>query len=165
MARRLEGDDNYAWEVKGESKHFDVLKPIWSKAGGSKKETTVEAQAELVPEPKNPADRNAVAVLIGGKKVGYLSREEAVIYAKKMKGQRATCPAQITSFSGDIFSVSLDLPDDWLDGDDDDEEVPHKPVKRGRTKGKSVNTKTGCRPHLFVMLFAVGVAAIVLLLA
>lgn len=131
MAAKLEGDGDFAWEVKGESKHFDVLSPIWRKAGGSKEEQIVEVEAELVPEPKNPADRNAVAVLIGGKKVGYLNRREAATYATVMKGQRATCPAQITSFTGDIFSVSLDLPDDWEPADDEvDVPVAAAPRKR-----------------------------------
>lgn len=136
MATKLEGDGEYAWEVKGESRHFAVLGNLWRKAGGSKKQQTVDVQAELAPEPRNPADRNAVAVLINGSKVGYLSREEAATYAAHMKGKRATCPAQITSFSGDIFSVALDLPDDWEPEDEDEAEaaaVPIPPAKKSRS--------------------------------
>jgi hypothetical protein len=34
--------------------------------------------AELVPEPTNPYDRNAIKVTIDGACVGYLSRKDAV---------------------------------------------------------------------------------------
>ena len=37
-----------------------------------------ECLAELVPEPENPYDSNAVKVLIDGQKVGHLSRSDAV---------------------------------------------------------------------------------------
>ena len=36
---------------------------------------------DLIPEPDNPWDRNAVAVYIDGRKVGYLPRETSAAYA------------------------------------------------------------------------------------
>jgi hypothetical protein len=39
----------------------------------------------LVPEPDNPHDSNAVKVLIEGRLVGYLSREDAVIYLPALR--------------------------------------------------------------------------------
>lgn len=39
----------------------------------------------LVPEPKNPHDKNAVMVQINGNKVGYIPREEALDVKKALK--------------------------------------------------------------------------------
>lgn len=36
--------------------------------------------AELIPEPRNPHDPNAVRVQVGGRLVGYLAREDAAVY-------------------------------------------------------------------------------------
>jgi len=41
----------------------------------------IEKWAHLVPEPDNPWDRNAVAVYVDGRKVGYLPREHTAAYA------------------------------------------------------------------------------------
>lgn len=40
-------------------------------------DTLFECMAELVPEPTNPHDENAIMVKIDGRQVGYLSREDA----------------------------------------------------------------------------------------
>ncbi|MGH2941915.1 MAG: HIRAN domain-containing protein [Solirubrobacteraceae bacterium] len=45
--------------------------------------------AALVPEPENRYDPNAVAVYIGGEKVGYLSRRDALDYQPAMQALRA----------------------------------------------------------------------------
>jgi HIRAN domain-containing protein len=41
-------------------------------------DTLFHCMAELVPEPMNPYDRNAIKVTIDGGCVGYLSRQDAV---------------------------------------------------------------------------------------
>lgn len=65
-------------EVVGESHYQDTL---WQLAGGFRTERIrCAVTAELGPEPDNPVDRNAVRVLIDGRLVGYLSREDAVVY-------------------------------------------------------------------------------------
>lgn len=43
---------------------------------------------ELVPEPKNPHDKNAVSVHIAGQLVGYISQEQNVYVKKLLKGRR-----------------------------------------------------------------------------
>jgi hypothetical protein len=89
----------------------------------------VEMWAHLVPEPDNPWDRNAVAVYVDGRKVGYLPREHTAAYASLL-GQvwanyrgRAVCRAVIggglrqvtdqvgvvTQFEEDQFGVKLAL--------------------------------------------------------
>ena len=72
----------------------------------------VEKWAHLVPEPDNPWDRNAVAVYVDGRKVGYLPREHTAAYASLL-GQiwanyrgRAVCRAVI---GGDQYQVTSQL--------------------------------------------------------
>ena len=81
----------------------------------------VEKWAHLIPEPDNPWDRNAVAVYVDGRKVGYLPREHTAAYASLL-GQiwtnyqgRAVCRAviggglrQVTSQVGAVSRVDED---------------------------------------------------------
>ena len=65
-------------EVVGESHYQDHL---WRLAGGVRAERIrCGIQAVLAPEPENPYDSNAVCVWIEDGVVGYLSREDAVVY-------------------------------------------------------------------------------------
>lgn len=67
-------------DIVGESHHLKPIRALFGpnlKAGG----TEMTATAQLIPEPQNRHDRNAVAVWIGSHHVGYLSREDAVRYA------------------------------------------------------------------------------------
>ncbi|HYV14581.1 MAG TPA: HIRAN domain-containing protein [Conexibacter sp.] len=65
-------------EVVGESYRQDDL---WHLVGGfSADRIRRDVSAVLVPEPENKHDPNAIKVLIDGRLVGYLSREDAVIY-------------------------------------------------------------------------------------
>ena len=57
--------------------------------------------AQLIPESDNPYDRNAVRVDIGGKTVGYLSRDDAPRFRRRLgqkglKNQVTTCEAELT---------------------------------------------------------------------
>jgi hypothetical protein len=61
--------------IVGESNYQPAIR---SACGWSKPEDICfECMAELVPEPSNPHDPNAVRVDIDGRCVGYLSREHA----------------------------------------------------------------------------------------
>jgi len=65
-------------EVVGESQYQDHL---WQLAGGLQAERIRCAiRAVLEPEPENEHDSNAVRVLIDDGVVGYLSREDALVY-------------------------------------------------------------------------------------
>ncbi len=70
-ATLYEGDVDL--EVRGESFYQENLQQVVQQLGRS-------VLALLVPEPKNPYDSNAVAVWVGGLKVGHLSREDAEVY-------------------------------------------------------------------------------------
>ena len=67
-------------EVVGESHYGAAIRELlgndFEPDGGE-----VTVVAELLPEPGNQHDRNAVAVRVGGRPVGYLPREEAARYA------------------------------------------------------------------------------------
>lgn len=71
----LEGDGSYSFDIVGESHYQDELKRI----AGPKQEKgkALECEALIIHEPDNPHDRNACAVMIDGRKVGYLSKEDA----------------------------------------------------------------------------------------
>lgn len=71
-------------EVVGERFRQEAFIPI---VGPKSQEASVNytTTAALVPEPENREDRNAVQVIIEGRHVGYLSREQAVGYHSMMK--------------------------------------------------------------------------------
>jgi hypothetical protein len=75
-ATLLQGQETL--EVVGESHYQDDL---WRLAGGfSVDRVRFPVAAVLLPEPDNPYDTNAVSILIDGRLVGYLSRDDAAAY-------------------------------------------------------------------------------------
>src|SRR5262249_46572532 len=77
----LDGQDDL--EVVGELAYQDVL---WRLCGGTVGDRIrCDIVAVLVPEPMNPYDANAIAVQIGGRTVGYLSRATAQEYLPGLK--------------------------------------------------------------------------------
>ena len=50
----------------------------------------MEGPCELVPEPKNPTDKNAVMVVCGGVHVGYVPADQAAQIKKLIKKYDAT---------------------------------------------------------------------------
>ena len=70
-------------DVVGESNYQEAIR----KACGWKEgvETHFECMAELVPEPDNRYDPNAIMVRIDGACVGYLSRGDALNYGSAIK--------------------------------------------------------------------------------
>ncbi len=67
-------------EVVGESHYQDSLWRLVGGRGLPEERVRVDMVAVLVSETDNPYDANAVAVWIGGLKVGYLSRADAQRY-------------------------------------------------------------------------------------
>ncbi|PTL78675.1 HIRAN domain-containing protein [Vitiosangium sp. GDMCC 1.1324] len=84
--------------VVGESHYQPALERL---AGGRSDESVrVDVVATLKREPDNRYDTNAVVVLIEGRQVGYLSREDAPVFQPLLKemearGEVATCSAVI----------------------------------------------------------------------
>jgi hypothetical protein len=79
--------DGETVEVVGESHYQDELREV---CGSSRwEEVRCEVTAGLVAEPDNPYDPNAIMVVIGGMKVGYLSRGDALDYQPAMQQLQA----------------------------------------------------------------------------
>ena len=99
--------------VAGESHYQDALHAICGDPGDEG--VRREAEADLVPEPSNPHDPNAVRVEIGERLVGYLPRDEAVAYAPLIReitdrGRTPACES-LVSGRGGVIGVFLRLPD------------------------------------------------------
>ena len=63
-------------DVVGESHYQPAIRAACNWKPGA--DTLFDCVAELVPEPTNPYDRNAIKVTIDGTCVGHLSRQDAV---------------------------------------------------------------------------------------
>ena len=85
--------------VAGEGYRQAELRSVAGMVSGVR---TIEyVTAQLVPEPTNPHDRNAIKVLVGGAHVGYVpaystSQFHRVIAQLARRGRPATCRAQLT---------------------------------------------------------------------
>lgn len=62
-------------DVVGESHYQPAIRSACDWKPGE--DMLFECMAELVPEPTNPHDKNAIMVKIDGQQVGYLSRRDA----------------------------------------------------------------------------------------
>src|SRR4030042_2459327 len=115
----LPGPGTYSLDIVGESNYQSSLEKM---CGGQTEEGHEKiVQATLIHEDDNPYDNKAIRVDIDGMTVGYLSRENAREYRKRLKkagypGITATCSAIIVGGwdrgGGDRghFGVKLDLP-------------------------------------------------------
>jgi hypothetical protein len=127
--RLYPGDETL--EVVGESFHQDVL---WKLIGGrSSDHVRCPIHARLVPEPRNPKDRNAVMVQIDGQCVGHLSREDAARYLPGLEQLRADGPVELSGVivGGGRRADGMGLLGVFLDHDPRDFAVPLTGYARG----------------------------------
>lgn len=95
-AELLEGRTDL--DVVGESFYQDAL---WHIAGGVTRERVrQEVIAMLVPEPDNQYDANAIAVYIGGLKVGHIGAEDAANMIDGLNKQIADNPGKFIALNG-----------------------------------------------------------------
>jgi hypothetical protein len=105
--RRAMGWRRVNWVgIVGESGYQEAIRLVIDKQGR-------EVLASLVPEPGNADDPNAVAVMIQGRTVGYLSPDLAMKYGALL-GSRPTpmtCPAILNGGESDqpFLTVVLDF--------------------------------------------------------
>lgn len=97
-AFRWESEGEFAFEIVGESHYQKALKSLTGDHGDTS--PNKKATAVLIPETGNPHDDKAVRVDIQGMTVGYLSREDARSFrrrlgSKKLSGQITLCNAMI----------------------------------------------------------------------
>ena len=118
-------NNSYELNAVGESHYQPMLNRICG--GHNRKGHHFETDADLVREPNNPYDPNAVAVMIHGGTVAYLPKEQARRFSMQMDKEgvdRAACRAKIVGgwrtnqHDEGRFGLRLALPlDGWLDFD------------------------------------------------
>ncbi len=81
-------------EIVGEQYHQDALERVLKKATTTQ---SVYQHGQLVPEPENTYDANAVAVIVGGERIGYMNREAAAQYSPvlQQRDEPLTCAVHI----------------------------------------------------------------------
>lgn len=87
----------FATHVMGEQYHRENLEQL---CGPSTGEDDLRIVAQLIPEKDNPFDANAVRVDIEGLTVGHLSREDALVFRKRLRrvieaGRPIMCEARV----------------------------------------------------------------------
>jgi hypothetical protein len=90
--------DEYDFEVVGESNYQHILSALSETANPNDEKTGL---AILVPEDTNPYDNKAVKVTMQGLTIGYLSREDARSYRRRLATKKlgmvaASCGVLIT---------------------------------------------------------------------
>jgi hypothetical protein len=157
---RGSGHSYFPQEVVGESHYGMQL----NKVAGREQEGERKVLAELRREPSNRHDRNAVQVLIDGGLVGYLPREDALLYQPELttvegRGRPAFCRARLwwrREGRREVFaSVSLDLarPGELLPIASPDESIPHLVIPTGRwyrVKTEQLNVLAGLLAKAYV---------------
>ena len=112
----LRGTDGYGYEIVGESQYQNTIAEI----AGPKTEDAAEfyVKAELIAEPSNQYDKNAVRVDIKGMTVGYIARHEAPEIQRELlrisRSGKARCEAVVVGGwiddnSEGHYGVKLDL--------------------------------------------------------
>lgn len=100
-------------DVVGEASYQAGIRRALAKAEGS-----ATMKAMLLPESDNPHDRLAVSVWCHGERVGYLSRDDARAFRKRLQrkgiaGKPTTCVAELigghTLRNGDQASFGVQL--------------------------------------------------------
>jgi hypothetical protein len=116
-------EGSFPMEAVGESNYQIALQRICG--GHSRYGHELEVDAEIVREPQNPYDKNAVAVKINNLTVGYLPREQAARVSLQMTEdgiEKSICGAKIVGgwrtnqHDEGSFGVRLAIPTwDWID--------------------------------------------------
>lgn len=112
---------HFSWDVSGESHYATELGAILVDWGEEFEPERFEALAPavLVREPAHEFDPNAVAVLVDGRKVGYLERDVAraaapiLDLAASKLGVRIACTAKVRGRAGGVNTgvwLNFDLP-------------------------------------------------------
>jgi len=88
--------------IVGESNYQDALSRICG--GYTRDGHQLHTRASLVPDPSNPYDANAIRVAIDGQTVGYLKREHAARYTKRLLDEGR---------SGEVLDVRAYISGGW----------------------------------------------------
>jgi hypothetical protein len=133
---------DFAINVVGEASYQTELIKVSGTPRRNGRLASFTKSADLVPEPNNPHDRNAVSVRIDGVTVGYLSRADAVQFHVVMEqlGHRDAGLSGLRAFvaGGDFYGVTLytshpvgnalGVPREHVEGKPPQERRPEPPV-------------------------------------
>jgi hypothetical protein len=109
------GDGEHSVQVVGESNYQASLR--WAARGtNTEGPNNSRVYAEVIPDPTNRYDSNAVRIQVGGRLVGYLARADAAAYQSLLlpfaaSGRIPACEARIKGgyTTDDGFHASLGI--------------------------------------------------------
>jgi hypothetical protein len=78
--------------IVGERYHQSELERVFQKASVTGSTTQ---RGQLIPEPDNPHDPSAVAVVVKGERIGYLKKEAAAAYSPALQRHGAPVPCSV----------------------------------------------------------------------
>lgn len=95
----------------GESNYQDALRESFEEPNAFRKGESSFVDGELVYEPNNPYDKNAVAVVSTHGTLGYLSKQDAVRYRHLCEGERDTLSVRCKIYKGSegLYGAWVDL--------------------------------------------------------
>lgn len=100
----LPGKDTWQnFEIVGEAYREAQITAALGKQVKLDEEVEATREAQLVPEPDNPYDSNAISVRVRGHVVGYLSREAAAVYRPVI--HRITASGLVATTTARIWAV------------------------------------------------------------
>lgn len=104
--------------IVGESNYQKALRNIYKDPNTSKKGEAAFVDVDLVYEPNNPYDKNAVAVVSTYGTLGYLSKQDAIRYRHLCEGKRDTLSARCKIYGGSkgLYGAWVDLDLEELSG-------------------------------------------------
>ncbi len=97
--------------IVGESNYQPALDKNYKNPNSLKKGASAFVDVELVYEPNNPYDKNAVAVVSSYGTLGYLSKQDAIRYRHLCEGNRDTLSVRCKIYRGDhpMYGAWVDL--------------------------------------------------------
>lgn len=97
--------------IVGESNYQKALKKSYKDPNAFRKGESAFVDVDLVYEPNNPYDKNAVAVVSTHGVLGYLSKQDAIRYRHLCEGDKDTLSVRCKIYRGDhpMYGAWVDL--------------------------------------------------------
>lgn len=97
--------------IVGESNYQKALRKSYKDPNAFRKGESAFVDVDLVYEPNNPYDKNAVAVVSTHGTLGYLSKQDAIRYRNLCEGDRDTLSVRCKIYGGSkgLYGAWVDL--------------------------------------------------------
>lgn len=104
--------------IVGESNYQKALRKSYKDPNAFRKGESAFIDVDLVYEPNNPYDKNAVAVVSTHGVLGYLSKQDAIRYRHLCEGNRDTLSVRCKIYGGSkgLYGAWVDLDLEDLSG-------------------------------------------------